>query len=281
MRDFAFGRAVLAGWDLLRRRPLATLALALVGAAATLAGRVTAVVSSHFAVAALSQPSSLVAANTATTLVDMLAFLLVLSVIAAAVSRGGRARFGGDEVRLFILSLLAFVALGVVLLAVGLGGGVTAVVETNGIWKDVVMFAALALGVILVLALASRLSLAGPMTVQDGRLRFMASWRLTRERQWKIFGVFLVTLLMAGLVGGLGSFLLVMAIAALGLDASLIYDPSLAVALTAVVRSIVLVHVLLQGLLVGLAVILQAAPAALIRQHLIGDPVADQAAVFD
>jgi hypothetical protein len=281
LRDFAFSQAVLAGVRLLLRRPLATLALALVGAAASFAGRVAAVVSAHLAVAALSAPGSLSAITTTTTLVEVLLFLLVMSVIAAAVFRGGKARASGDEVRLFILSLLVFVVVAIALLAVGVGGAVTSIGDLKGTWEDTVMFAALSFGVILALVLASRLSLAGPMTVQDGRLRFRASWRLTRQRQWKILGVFLVTLAAAAAIGGLGSFLLTDAVIALRLDTSLTYDPSLAVALRAVVRPAMLAHVLLQGLLVGLAVILHAASAAWIHRQLVGDPVADQAAVFD
>lgn len=281
MGDFAFGQAVLAGFDLLRRRPLATLGLALVGAAATLAGRVIAVVSNHYTVAAFTQSESLFAASMATTLLDILVFLLVIAVIAGAVARGGKPRVGGDEVRLFLLSLVVFIALAVVLLAVGVGGGVTAAGRLHGAAEDVVMFTALALGVILASVLTSRLSLAGPLTVRDGRLRFMASWRLTRARRWKVFGVFLVTLLLAGVIGGLGGFLLIKAIAALGLDGSLTYDPSLAVALKAVIRPVVLAHVLLQGLLTGLAVLIPIASAVHICRSLVGDPVADQAAVFD
>lgn len=281
MGDFAFGQGVLAGFDLLRRRPLATLALSLVGATATFAGRLTAVVLSHFTVAAFTKSTSMLAANTAATLVDTLVFLLVVSVITAAVSRGGKARLGGDEARLFLLSLLVFPALLIVLLAVGVGGAVTSIGDLHGLAEDVVMFALLALGATLAMVLAGRLSLAGPFTVQDGRLRLMASWRLTRQRRWKILGAFLVTLLMAAVVGGLGSFLLVQAIAALGLDASLPYDPSLVVALTAVARPVLLAHVLVQGLLVGLAVLIQAASAVHIHRSLVGDPSADQAAVFD
>jgi hypothetical protein len=130
-------------------------------------------------------------------------------------------------------------------------------------------------------ALTSRLSLAGPLTVQDGRLRFMASWRLTRVRQWKIHGVFVVTLLIAAAIGGLGTFLLAMAIPALGLDGATKYDPSLVVALTGLVRPVVLAHALLQGLLVGLAMLIPIASAVHICRSLVGDPIADQVAVFD
>ena len=281
MRNFEFGQAVLAGANLLRRRPWAVLGLALVGTLVSFTGRVTAVFSTHFMVAALSRPVSPLVISTTTTFVNLLAFLMVMSVIAGAVLRGGRVKLGGDEGRLFVLSLLAFLALAIVFLAIGVGGAITSIGRLEGGREDGVMFTALALGVILALALASRFSLAGPMTVQDGRLRFMASWRLTREWRWKVCGVFLVTLLMAALIGGLGGFLLIAVITALGLDTSLTFDPSLAVALKAVIRPAGLVHVLFQGLLIGLAVVIQVASLAYIHNRLAGDPVADQAAIFD
>lgn len=281
MRDFAFGPAVVAGVDLLRRRPLATLAVALLGAVAAFAGRVTTVVGSHFMVPAFTQSGSVSVINTTTTVVNLLVSLLVISVIAAAVSRGGRIRIGGDELRLFVLSLVVFVPLLVAILAAGVAGVITSTARLEGGWKNGVLFAVVIPGVILGLALTSRLSLAGPMTVRDGRMRFMASWRLTRERSWKIFGVFLVALLMAAVVAGVGGYLLTMTINALKLDISIMYDPSLAVALKAVVKPAVLVNVLFQGLLTGLALVLQIAPSAYIHRQLVGDPVADQAAVFD
>jgi hypothetical protein len=143
MGDFAFGQAVLAGFDRLRRRPLATLGLAALGAVATLTGRVMAVVSSHYTMAALAQKRPLWVASTATTGVDLLVFLLVIAVMTAAVARGGRVRVGGDEVRMFLLSLVVFLALGVILLAVGVGGGITSAGDLHGLSEDVVMFTAL------------------------------------------------------------------------------------------------------------------------------------------
>ncbi|HWU15564.1 MAG TPA: hypothetical protein VN157_16320 [Caulobacter sp.] len=249
MRDFAFGPAVVAGVDLLRRRPWAILAVALLGAPVTFANRVTAVLSSHLLIPAFTQPASVSVINTATTGVNLLVFLLGVSVMAAAVSRGGRIRMGGDELRLFVLSLTAFLPLLIVLVMIGVAGAITSIGRLTGAGEDGVMFTALGLGVVLALALTSRLSLAGPMTVRDGAMRFMASWRLTRQRPWKIFGVFLVTVLMGAVVAGGGGYLLALAIQALKLDIAMMYDPSLAIALKAVVKPAVLAHVILQGLL--------------------------------
>lgn len=188
---------------------------------------------------------------------------------------------GGDELRLFVLSLIVFLPLLIVLAAVAIASAITSIGRLAGAWEDGVMFTAMGLGVVVAFALTSRLSLAGPMTVRDGRMRFMASWRLTRQRPWKIFGVFLVTVLMGAVVAGGGGYLLTLAIQALKLDIAMMYDPSLAIALKAVVKPAVLAHVILQGLLMGLAVVIQIAPTAYIHRQLVGDPVADQVAVFD
>lgn len=281
MRDFAFGPAVLAGLDLLRRRPLPTLGLALVGVAASFAGSAASVVSTHFVVTTFGRPNAAYVISTATAGVGLLAFLLVMSIIAAAVMRGRGVRLGGDELRLFILSLLVFLALAVVFLAIGVGAAIGTLGGLEAGWKDGVIFVSLGLAVVLVLGLASRLWLAGSMTVHDGRFRLMASWRLTRGRSWKVFGVFLTTLLMAVLVGVAGVLVMAKVLLALGLDTTVTYDPSLAVALKVVIQPARLVHVLLQGLLTGLAVVIQVAPAAYIHRRLAGDPVADQVAVFD
>jgi hypothetical protein len=281
MRDFAFGQAVLAGFDLLRRRPWVTLGVALIGMVASLVVQATSIVSTHFMVATIGRPSAPAIINLVAVLTNLLALLMVASIIGPAVMRGGRPRLGGDEARLFILSQLTWLALLIVLLAIGVGAAISSLGGSQPAGKSGVMSLATGVGVILVLGLASRLWLAGPMTVQDGRLRLMASWRLTRGRSWKVFGAFLVALTMAAGVAVLGNMALAKATSGLKLSADLAYDPSLTIALTGIIRPIRLAYGLIQGLLFGLALVIQVAPAAFIRRSLAGDPVSDQAAVFD
>ncbi|EJL36214.1 hypothetical protein PMI01_01060 [Caulobacter sp. AP07] len=289
MRDFAFGQAVLAGFDLLRRRPLATLGLALVGVVASLAGGLTSVASTYLIMATPSRPATPAVISMVATFANLLAFLVAMSIIAAAVMRaigdgepdGRGRRFGGDEARLFVLSLLTLPALFAVGLAFGVGSALM-VLNRPGVTGISVLTALLTMiSATAVFGLASRLWLAGPMTAGDGRFRFMASWRLTRGRSWKVFGAFLVTLLMAVGVGVLGNVVLTKVISGLKLTAELTYGPTLALAMMQVIQPTRLVHALLQGLLLGLAVVIQVAPAAYIHRRLAGDPVTDQAAVFD
>jgi hypothetical protein len=293
VRDFAFGPAVLAGFDLLRRRPWTTLGLALVGVAASLAGEIISIVSTHFGVAAISRPGAPNAINFVAAVVILLLLVLVMSIVGAAVTRvvddiesggrlgGWRSRLGGDAARLFLLSLPILPALFAVILATALGSAAMAQGWPSQAGAGFLpgLFAAIA--ATLLLGLASRLWLAGPMTIRDQRFRLMASWRATRVRSWKVFGAFLVTLVLAAAIGLLGTAGLARATSGLNMDTGLVYGPSLLLALTEIIHPLRLGYVLAQGLLLGLAAMVLAAPAAFIHRRLAGDPVLDQAAVFD
>ena len=290
MRDFEFGQAVLAGFDLLRRRPVATLGLAMIGALASVSGRLSSVAATHFMVNRSEQSVSVALISTLNGLFGLLLLSLVSAIIGAAVMRAAdegrgflRPRFGGDEVRLLVLSLLVIPALIVVVMMVGIG---TTLMNMARPGQSGVSFLTILLAVVaaaVVCGPASRLWLAGPMTIRDGRLRLMASWRLTRGRAWKSFAVLLAATLIGGAVCFLGNLLLNRAAAALNLTMPLeVYGPSLSVALTAIMRQPVgMVSMLLRGGLIGLAIVLLAASAAYVDRRLTGDPASDQAAVFD
>ena len=287
MRDFEFGQAVLAGFDLLRRRPLATLGLAMIGALATVSARLSFVVATHFMTNRSEQSMSVVLISTLNALFGLLLFGGLSATIGGAVMRAAdegqgflRPRFGGDEARLFVLFLLVIPALIVAALVVGVGTMLMRPGET-GLGLLTAPLAVVA--TVVICGPASRLWLAGPMTVRDGRLRLMASWRLTRGRAWKSFAVLLGAALIGGVAYYLGNLLLNRTAAALHLTMPVeVYGPSLGAALTAIlVQPLNMAFTLLRGGMIGLMIILLAAPAADIHRRLIGDPAADQAAVFD
>lgn len=292
MRDFDLGRAVRAGFDLLRDRPVAGLGLALVGAVASVSGRAASVVATHFAVDRPGGPVSSAVIFMLNGLFGLLVLGLVSAIIGAAVMRAIgdesrrslRPRLGGDEARLFLLFLLTVPAWLVLAMAIGIGTSLMTMRHpgATGVSLLTILLAVAALA--LVCGPASRLWLGGPMTVRDGRLRLMASWRLTRGRAWtKVFVVLLSTALMCGALSFLGNLLLTKAVMALNLRTPPeAYGRSLVAALIAFfAQPLGLVVVLLRGLVTGLAVILLAAPAAYVHRRLAGDPPADQAAVFD
>jgi hypothetical protein len=288
VRDFTFAGAVGAGFDLMRRRPLAALGMAMVGALAGLVGRLSALVSTHHMANRSDQSLPVPTISILAALFNLLTLLLTIVIIGAAVMRavdesrsGARPRrFGGDEARLFVLSLLILPAFFGVALVFAVGSALAMSRQGQTGSTPLTLLLTLAAGLV-VSGLASRLWLAGPATIRDGRLRLTASWRLTRGSAWKIYGVFLVAIL-AGIAIPWGSSLLInRVLVALELHGWQDYGADLGVALLAAIQPQRLVFTLLQGLLLGLAIILQTAPAAYIHARLAGDPVQDQAAVFD
>lgn len=288
MRGFTFAGAVGAGFDLMRRRPWATLSLAMIGALAGLVGRLSAMVATHHMANRSNHSLPVPTISLLATLSNLVIVLLTIVIIGAAVMRavdGGRSgarprQFGGDEARLFVLSLLILPALFTVALVFAIGSVLTMGWQGQAGLTPLMLLLTLA-AVLVVSGLASRLWLAGPATIRDGRLRLTASWRLTRGSAWKIYGVFLVAILAGIAIPYGGSLLINRVLVALELNGWQDYGPDLGVALLAAIQPQRLVFTLLQGLLLGLAIILQTAPAAYIHARLAGDPVADQAAVFD
>jgi len=284
--DFGFARAAFAGFDLLRRRPAATLGLALVGVLISFSGRIMTIAYIHFQIFRQASP----VANAAfATLFMVVAIMATIAIIGAAVvrldasptARGFGLRLGGDEARLFVLGLLALPGQLVVLLvmAIGLTIGVAAGVPV-GATQDALMWTSMAVGLVALFGLASRLWPAGAMTVRAGGMRLRGAWRLTRKRPWKIFAVFCLATVMAVLIGVGGNVALNAAVAKLPALQWSAYLPLVA-ALKSGFHPLQLGHLLLQGLIFGLAVVLQAAPAAVILGALAEDRATDQAAVFD
>lgn len=146
--------------------------------------------------------------------------LLVMSVFTAAVYRAvlrpsdsafGYLRLGADELRLavvtFVLGLLSIVLSFAVIIvlsilsaiigvgmigAAGNGGGV------GGMLSMIIMVIILYLiAGMAVLAFATKLSLAGPMTFAERRIRIFESWSATKGRFWSLFGCYLL----AGILG--------------------------------------------------------------------------------
>ena len=137
-------------------------------------------------------------------------YLAVAAVYTCAVYRAvlrptdkgfGRLRLGADELRMvvvwialglilmvstIVLVVIAVLAAGMIAAATGgKGAGATAAII-------LAVIAAYAAALAFALWLGVRLSLAGPMTFAERRVRLFASWGLTRRRFWSLFGCYLL-----------------------------------------------------------------------------------------
>lgn len=127
--------------------------------------------------------------------------ILVRSVVGAAVlrailkpaeSRNGYLRFGGDELRLALLSVIYMALLCVLMVGVVLAAGVLVAV-VGAAAPALAVPAGLAIGLFalgLVLFVVVRLSLAAPMTFAERRINVFGSWRLTHGQFWRLVGTY-------------------------------------------------------------------------------------------
>lgn len=230
MKRFSIGEAAAEPFRLVGRRPLATIVWGLVMLAPTLLvfGAMIPLFAGMAASGAFS-PEALAAADTdqmpfGDDTAAMLQFqiwsnlanlvgLVTLVVVTTAIIRGvyaGRKserafflRIGRDELQVAVVGLAVGVgfcvaAIVAVLLAVGIG---FAVWQLGDPWRWLLC---IGLGVALFIGLMllwGRLSLLAPASVRYRTFAFEEGWKLGRGKTWSLFGLWLILLLIALMVG--------------------------------------------------------------------------------
>jgi hypothetical protein len=189
-------------------------------------------------------------------------------------------RFGGDELRLLALTI-PFMLLTLVGSALMMSALMTYFANAEPIVSRMRALGRLA-AVVLVL-FGARLALAAPLTVADGRVRLAKSADLTRGRHLRLAEILVTTLVLAGLIeeiAGYGRDLLSDALAVNAPRAATRYA-SVAEAMSAALGPRSLLLMAFSAIIHALAFAVQVAPLGYVWRRLTGDPIADQAAVFD
>ncbi|CAN5450431.1 hypothetical protein BH10PSE4_BH10PSE4_20270 [soil metagenome] len=283
--NFRFAQVALAPLDLLRRRPLATLGLALMGTLISVGGRLAVIVNAHYWLSTMGGGSRFTGPLLAALAVSLV-FGLVIAAVGAAVARdqatdtgrGLRLSLDGDTARLFVLWLLIGPATLIVMLVMFAAAAVAGAAGEHLL--DRVMWGGVAVGVLVTFIPASRLWPAGPMAVRDGRIALRQAWRLTASGRWKVFGVYLLAMTTALLVGVGANIVLNQAARGIAVLTWNAYGTWTSV-LKSAFQPAQLAFMLLQGLFFGAGIILQTAPGAALYRALAGDRALEQAAAFD
>ena len=133
----------------------------------------------------------------------------------------GYLRIGPDELRQLVVNIvLSLVLMAVYLgsaLVVGLAVGALQLAIGGGQAAQVLgAFVAIVLILGVTLVVGVRLSLAGPQTLAEGRIRLFDSWRLTKGQFWNVFGCYAIALILSVIVTLLGLTMVYAAAAVLG-----------------------------------------------------------------
>lgn len=226
MREFSIKEAAMSGFLLARRRPGLLIALTLFGLALSLA-LVGYMVATPVG-AALTQmqhmrTSGVIDPALSMRLLGQIIPFMILSVLirgiifvvnAGAVNRAvlrpddSRApfiRLGGDEVRLFLLTLVIGLILLVIYLVCSLlssiamiavvsaSGGMQAMATNPGHLPPaaaLTIYSGVALTMVVLFLIGTRFSLAPPQTVREKATRVFASFGLTKGRYWRVVGAY-------------------------------------------------------------------------------------------
>ena len=217
--------------------------------------------------------------------------IVFYSVVYTAVNRAvlrpakggfGYLRLGVDELRQFGLFVLTWIVLlgayiGTIICALLLGFGIALLGRAAGadastavIMRVVAVAAPIVLSVCGWIYVATRLSLASPLTFDTRKVNLFGSWRITRHQFWPMFGAYVLTAFLALVVGLLGMIVLLAcaAIAAGGLKGfAFMFRPDMS-SLAAYLSPARIIYLVLAGALYALVWPVLLAPRAAIYKAL-------------
>jgi hypothetical protein len=224
---FSATDAVFEGFRVVRRQPMtliwwtlfymATFAVAMV----LLGENLIRLVSALEALETVGNPTPEDFAPVLQIYMSVFAVVLPVSLIAAAVvyaavsravlrpeaSRFGYLRIGRDELRVLVVivvtSLLFMLLSGGLFAVAGFIGGTAQAAGAPWLWLVAVLVGLAA--IVAAIWLAVRLCLAVPITLMEGRIAIVDSFRMTKGRFWPLFGMAVMAGVMSLVVGLLAS----------------------------------------------------------------------------
>ena len=204
---FSASDAAFEGFRLVRRKPVALIAWALLYAVLSLAS-VFAMSNAIGLMVEWGERAEALESAEPTQAEVMAVFqgfgeVMLMAAVARAVLNPraggfGYLRLGMDEVRVFVVSLVLCILLFCGWLAVGLLVGVLAGIAgaTGASWMWLVVVLGGLAGVAAIVWLAVRLSLAVPITVAENRFAIFDSFALTKGRFWPLLGMAVIAFVM-------------------------------------------------------------------------------------
>lgn len=160
-------------------------------------------------------PALLIALVLAMAMMTVLITAIFRAVLSPADARFAHLRLGWDEARVFAVSVAVFLVFGVA--SAGFGLGVVVLGDLAPALRGPLAAIGSVGGLALIVWLAVRFYLSGAQTFAEGRIRLIASWRLTHGQFWRlawtvalsvVFALlvvvvaFTVSLLLARVLGG-------------------------------------------------------------------------------
>ncbi len=220
--------------------------------------------------------------------VGILTTAVYRATLTDAADRLGFLRLGADEIRQILVALivgiLGFVVIFAVTLVVAIIGGVLAAATSGGGDPNIagifIMMALIYLGMFVAsIAFYVKFSFAGPMTFLDRRIRVFQSWGATKGYFWRLFGCYLLAVVLGVLVALLGWFMGMALMLAFGGDVSQMMAPDMS-SLSTYLTPAMIAYIVLSSGISALTYAIFLSPAMAAYRDIRGPSTPETAEVF-